>query len=63
MHKLQSVCLWLQNNEPLVMWLEGIALVAIFGLELAEYKRQVRGRKEAESNNLQYAEYCHGSFR
>jgi hypothetical protein len=37
---------WLQTNEPIAIWLEGLALVAIFGLELAEYKRQGRERRE-----------------
>jgi hypothetical protein len=38
-------------NEPLAMWLEGIALVAIFGLELVEFKRQGRERKEAREES------------
>lgn len=43
---LSAVFHWLQTNEPIAIWLEGIALVAIFGLELAEYKRQGRERIE-----------------
>src|SRR5258705_2870411 len=32
---------WLQTHEQsLAIWLEGLALVAIFGLELKEYRRQ-----------------------
>jgi len=32
---------WLRTNEQSVaVWLEGLALVAIFGLELKEYWRQ-----------------------
>jgi hypothetical protein len=38
---------WLRTNEQsLAIWLEGLALVAIFFLELKEYKRQGRERKE-----------------
>lgn len=38
---------WLQAHEQsLAIWLEGLALVAIFGLELKEHKRQGRERKE-----------------
>jgi hypothetical protein len=43
---LPAVYHWLQANEAIAMWVEGIALVLIFGLELAEYKRQGRERKE-----------------
>jgi hypothetical protein len=43
---LSAVFHWLQANESLAIWLEGVALVAIFGLELAEYKRQGQERKE-----------------
>jgi hypothetical protein len=31
---------WLLAQESLALWLEGLALVAIFGLELKEYRRQ-----------------------
>ncbi len=38
---------WLRTNEQSVaIWLEGIALVAIFILELVEYRRQGRDKKE-----------------
>jgi hypothetical protein len=38
---------WLRTNEQsIAIWLEGIALVAIFILELVEYKRQGRERIE-----------------
>src|SRR5271156_4739259 len=38
---------WLRTNEQSVaIWLEGLALVAIFCLELKEYKRQGRDKKE-----------------
>lgn len=44
---LTSVFAWLRANEQsLAVWLEGLALVAIFWLELKEYKRQGRERKE-----------------
>jgi hypothetical protein len=43
---LSAVFHWLQTNEALALWVEGIALVAIFGLELAEYKRQGRERRD-----------------
>jgi hypothetical protein len=36
---------WLRTNEQsIAIWLEGLALVAIFGLELKEYRRQGRER-------------------
>jgi len=44
---------WLQTSEPLAMWLEGVALVAIFALELFEYKRQGRERKEDNKDNTE----------
>jgi hypothetical protein len=38
---------WLRTNEQsIAIWLEGIALVAIFFLELKEYRRQGRERAE-----------------
>jgi hypothetical protein len=38
---------WMRTNEQsIAIWLEGIALVAIFFLELKEYKRQGRDKKE-----------------
>jgi hypothetical protein len=37
---------WLKNYESVAIWLEGIALVLIFGLELKEYKRQGTERAE-----------------
>jgi hypothetical protein len=44
---LSTVFAWLRTNEQsIAIWLEGLALVAIFGLELKEYKRQGRERKE-----------------
>jgi hypothetical protein len=44
---LSAVFDWLRTNQQsLAIWLEGLALVAIFWLELAEYKRQGRERKE-----------------
>src|SRR5260370_27939775 len=30
----------LEHEQSLAIWLEGLALVAIFGLELKEYRRQ-----------------------
>lgn len=42
-----TVYAWLALHEQsLAIWLEGLALVAIFGLELKEYKRQGRDRIE-----------------
>lgn len=44
---LVSVAGWVKANEQsIAIWLEGIALVAIFFLELKEYKRQGRDKKE-----------------
>lgn len=37
---------WLQISDSVAMWVEGVALVLIFGLELKEYKRQGRDKKE-----------------
>lgn len=38
---------WLRaNGQSIAIWLEGIALVAIFILELVEYRRQGRDKKE-----------------
>src|ERR1700684_3281731 len=37
---------WLHDHESLAIWIEGIALILIFGLELKEYIRQGRERKE-----------------
>jgi len=44
---LLTVFDWVRTNEQsIAIWLEGIALVAIFILELVEYKRQGRDKKE-----------------
>ncbi len=43
---------WLQANEALALWLEGIALVLIFVLELAEYKRQGQERKDQHEESV-----------
>src|SRR5271170_7961069 len=44
---LSAVFHWLRTNEQsLAIWLEGLALVAIFWLELKEYQRQGQERKE-----------------
>jgi len=37
---------WFSNHEWLAIWLEGVALVAIFFLDWREYKRQGRERTE-----------------
>jgi|HubBroStandDraft_2_1064218.scaffolds.fasta_scaffold741704_1 hypothetical protein len=37
---------WLEISNSVALWVEGIALVLIFGLELKEYKRQGKDRKE-----------------
>jgi len=43
---------WLRTNEQSVaIWLEGIALVAIFVLELKEYRRQGRERIEQQKES------------
>jgi hypothetical protein len=49
---LSAVFHWLQTNEPIAIWLEGLALVAIFGLELAEYKRQGRERRAQHEESV-----------
>jgi hypothetical protein len=49
---LSAVQHWLQTNEWLALWLEGIALVAIFGLELKEYKRQGQERKDQHEETV-----------
>jgi hypothetical protein len=44
---LSTLFYWLRANEQsIAVWLEGIALVAIFFLELKEYRRQGRDKKE-----------------
>lgn len=43
---ISAVYQWLHANEALAMWLEGVALILIFGLELSEYKRQGTERAE-----------------
>ena len=44
---LSTVFAWLVAHEQsLAIWLEGLALVAIFGLELKEYRRQGKDRIE-----------------
>ena len=49
---LSAVFSWLRTNEWLALWLEGLALVAIFGLELAEYKRQGQERKDQHDESV-----------
>jgi hypothetical protein len=45
---------WLRKNEQsFAIWLEGIALVAIFILELVEYRRQGRDKKEQHEEWVQ----------
>jgi hypothetical protein len=44
---------WLRDNEPAAVWLEGIALIAIFILELNEYIRQGRDRNEDHEEMLE----------
>lgn len=44
---------WLRTNEQsIAIWLEGVALVAIFVLELKEYKRQGRERIEQQRESV-----------
>jgi hypothetical protein len=46
---LSTVFNWLRTNEQsLAIWLEGLALVAIFWLELEEYRRQGADRIEQQ---------------
>jgi hypothetical protein len=54
---LSAIFCWLRTNEQsLAIWLEGLALVAIFGLELKEYKRQGREAiKRDEESTAQMA--------
>ena len=42
----QGITLWLKTYEALALWLEGIALVAIFFLDWREYRRQGKERLE-----------------
>lgn len=50
---LSTVFAWLAAHEQsLAIWLEGLALVAIFGLELKEYKRQGRERIEQREESV-----------
>jgi hypothetical protein len=49
---LSTLFCWLRTNEQsIAIWLEGIALVAIFFLELKEYKRQGRERIDAHKES------------
>ena len=48
-----SIAGWLKTQEQsLAIWLEGLALVAIFGLELKEYWRQGADRIEQHQETL-----------
>jgi hypothetical protein len=50
---LSAVYHWLRTNQQsLALWLEGIALVAIFILELVEYKRQGQERKDQHDESV-----------
>lgn len=49
---ISAVYHWLRANEALAMWVEGFALVLIFGLELLEYRRQGKDRKEAHEESV-----------
>jgi hypothetical protein len=44
---------WFEISNSVALWVEGIALVLIFGLELKEYKRQGRDKKEQHDEWLQ----------
>ena len=50
---LSAVYHWMQANEALALWLEGIALVLIFGLELVEFKRQGQERKDQHKESVE----------
>jgi hypothetical protein len=50
---LSAVWTWLRTNEQsIAIWLEGLALVAIFWLELKEYRRQGTDRIEQQKETL-----------
>jgi hypothetical protein len=50
---LSTLFAWLAAHEQsLAIWLEGLALVAIFGLELKEYRRQGRERIEQHEESV-----------
>src|SRR5271156_5506567 len=50
---LSAIFHWLRTNEQsLAIWLEGLALVAIFILELVEYKRQGQERKDQHEESV-----------
>ncbi len=52
-----AVCIpainWLRTYEPIAIWLEGIALVAIFGLDWWEYRNQGRERLKEEQDRIE----------
>jgi hypothetical protein len=55
---------WLQTHEQsLAIWLEGLALVAIFGLELKEYWRQGADRIEQHKQTLAQIEIMQNQAR
>jgi hypothetical protein len=49
----RAVANWLRAYESLAIWLEGIALVAIFFLDWREYQRQGKEREEQHKETLE----------
>jgi hypothetical protein len=43
----------LKNYESVAVWLEGVALIAIFFLDLSEYRKQGKDRKEQHAETLE----------
>jgi hypothetical protein len=51
----QSFVAWLQDYEPLAVWLEGIALVLILVADLREYRKQGEERKKQDAEREEQA--------
>lgn len=54
---------FLSKYESLAIWLEGIALVAIFFLDLSEYKRQGKEREEQHTETLEQLRIMEGQYK
>jgi hypothetical protein len=50
---MPSTIAWLRDYESIAIWLEGIALVAIFFLDWREYRHQGRERERQEQDRLE----------
>src|SRR5260370_40691021 len=55
-NKMVCVAEWLKYYEFVAIWLEGIALVAIFFLDWREYRRQGDERQKQESDRTKQHE-------